>query len=177
MKVSDLSPSPYNPRKISNQKLTRLKKSLLEFGDLSGIVFNVSTGLLVGGYQRIKSLDPTWAIEKAPHQDQNGTVAVGHIETPFGRFSYREVEWSEKKEKAANLAANKHGGEFDLPMVKETLLDLDTGAFDLELTGFSEGELKELIDWQGGLSESGGSGGGGAKTVSCPECGCEFKPS
>lgn len=40
MKVKDLKPAGYNPRKISKEKLAALKKSLEEFGDLSGIVVN-----------------------------------------------------------------------------------------------------------------------------------------
>ena len=43
MKVKDLKPAAYNPRKISKEKLAALKKSLEEFGDLFGIVYNTRT--------------------------------------------------------------------------------------------------------------------------------------
>ena len=115
------------------------------FGDLSGIVVNVSTGNVVGGHQRLKHLDPEWEIVKKPSADSVGTVALGHIETPFGRWFYREVAWDERKEKAANIAANKHGGEFDIPLLKELLIELDDGALDISLTGFSQEEFEELI--------------------------------
>src|SRR4030042_464958 len=46
----------YNPRKISSDELRRLKKALLEMGDLSGIIKNVATGTLIGGHQRLKVL-------------------------------------------------------------------------------------------------------------------------
>lgn len=138
MKVKDLKSSDYNPRKMSEKKLSMLGKSMKEFGDLSGIVFNRRTGNLIGGHQRIKHLRPEWKIEKKDFQDDLGTVAQGFIKTPFGDWVYREVDWDPKKEKAANIAANKHGGEFDFPMVDEILSDLD---IDLELTGFSEEEL------------------------------------
>ena len=52
--VSTLKANPKNPRKITPQKLEQLEKSMREFGDLSGIVFNVKTGNLVGGHQRTK---------------------------------------------------------------------------------------------------------------------------
>ena len=155
--VSSLSPSDYNPRKISDKQLDNLGKAMAEFGDLSGIIFNVRTNRIVGGHQRIKKLAPAWEIIKEPASDQVGTVALGHIETPFGRWQYREVDWEEKKELAANVAANKHGGEWDFPKLKDILVELDDGAFDMDLTGFGEGELKELIDWEGkqgsGVSE------------------------
>lgn len=113
MKVKDLKPADYNPRVISEARLTMLGKSMREFGDLSGVVRNVETGHLVGGHQRLKHLDPEWKIVKERCTDDTGTVAVGYIETPNGRLSYREVKWPLEKEIQANIAANNHGGEFD----------------------------------------------------------------
>jgi hypothetical protein len=139
MKVKDLKPSDCNPRKITEKKLDMLGKSMKEFGDLSGIIFNRQTGNLIGGHQRIKHLRPEWEIVKKNCQDELGTVAQGFIKTPFGDWVYREVDWPEKKEKAANIAANQHGGEFDFPMLDGILSDLDD--IDLELTGFCEDEL------------------------------------
>lgn len=150
MKVSDLKQASYNPRNISNDRLDMLELSMDEFGDIGIIVFNIRTGRLVGGNQRSKVLNPDWEIIKEPHKDKVGTVALGYIETPKGRFQYREVDWPEKKELAANLAANKHGGMFDIPKLKDILVDLDDGDFNLELTGFIGDELKELIDWDAG---------------------------
>lgn len=37
----------------------------------------------------------------------------------------------------------------DIPALKDLLVGLDDGAFDLTLTGFSEQELKSMIDWAG----------------------------
>ena len=99
--VADLTPAPYNPRKITPKQLDMLGKSMKEFGDLSGIVKNIRTGKLVGGHQRLKHFDPTWIITKEPREDETGTVAQGQIETPFGSWSYREVDWPEKREMAA----------------------------------------------------------------------------
>jgi hypothetical protein len=145
MKVKDLKPAKFNPRKINQKKLDMLGRSMKEFGDLSGIVFNVRTGHLIGGHQRIKHLRPEWEIVKEEFRDDLGTVARGHVKTPFGDWVYREVDWPEKKEKAAMIAANRHGGEFDVPMLDEILADLDD--VDAELLGFSEEDLfpeKEL---------------------------------
>ena len=137
LKVKDLSPAPYNPRKISDKRLDMLGKSMQEFGDLSGIVFNRLSGKLIGGHQRIKHLRPEWEIEKLDSEN-------GFIITPDGKWTYREVEWDEKKEIAANIAANKHGGEFDIPLLKDLLVELDDGMFNMELTGFDAIELKTI---------------------------------
>jgi len=147
MKVRDLKPSNYNPRKISDKKLSMLGKAMREFGDLSGIIFNRTTGNLIGGHQRIKHLKPDWEIVKEEFKGDLGTIARGFVKTPFGDWTYREVEWDEKREKAANIAANQHGGEFDLPSLNEILSGLD--GIDLELTGFSEDDLfKEPLEYK-----------------------------
>jgi hypothetical protein len=144
MKVKDLKPSTYNPRKISPKKLSALGKSMKEFGDLSGIIFNRQTGNLIGGHQRIKHLRPEWEIQKREFQDELGTVARGFVKTPLGDWVYREVDWPQQREKAANLAANRHGGEFDLPQVEEVFSDLKELGADLELTGFSDEDFKKM---------------------------------
>jgi hypothetical protein len=143
--VSGLIPAKYNPRKITNKQLDMLGKSMREFGDLSGIIKNVKTGNLIGGHQRVKHFDASWLITKHPASDEQGTVASGEIKTPFGAWAYREVDWPEKKEIAANIAANKHGGYFDLPQLKDLLLEIDDGSLDMDLTGFDEQELINLL--------------------------------
>lgn len=143
--AGDLRPAGYNPRTISPEKLEMLRKAMAEYGDLGGIVFNIRTGRTVGGHQRIKNFDPTWPITKQPHTDKTGTVAVGHIETPEGRWSYREVDWPESKEKAANIAANKHGGDWDDDLLTQLLSELYQGGLDMDLVGFDAAELEELL--------------------------------
>lgn len=145
MQVKDLKPAGYNPRKISKEKLAALKKSLEKFGDLSGIVFNIRTQTLIGGHQRAKNLDPSWPIVKEPQTDQTGTVAAGYIETPSGRLTYREVDWPEAKEKQANIAANKHGGEWDQELLAEALQELKISCPDMEIIGFDDNEINALL--------------------------------
>jgi hypothetical protein len=142
--VSGLKPSPHNPRKISPEDLEKLKEALGAFGDLGGIVFNITTGELVGGHQRVKNLDPKWKITKHPARDKQGTIALGWIETPFGRLSYREVHWPRKKELAANLAANKISGEWDLNLLAPILVELKDFP-EIDLTGFNEKEINAII--------------------------------
>jgi len=145
MKIKDLQSSPHNPRKITDEKLRMLGKAMKEFGDLSGIVYNVRTRRIIGGHQRIKHLDPAWSITKREHQDKVGTVALGEIKTPFGLWQYREVDWPEKKEVAANIAANQHGGDFDYPKLKDLIIEIDDGETDMELVGFDVSNLEELF--------------------------------
>lgn len=157
--VAGLTPAPYNPRKITKARLELLGKSMRRFGDLSGIVKNLTTGNLVGGHQRIKHFnqgamiwyDPTKNVSGPLRAlDSVGTVARGYINTPFGRWTYREVRWTPAKEKAANIAANAHGGEFDMQALAPMLKDLQLAGEDLEITGL---DLRKIEDLTGVLEQ------------------------
>ncbi len=139
MKVNELNPAAYNPRRITPERLDQLGRSMKKFGDLSSIVFNRRTGRLVGGHQRIKHLDPNWVIDKTPAKDKVGTVAVGRI-SPSGSTSwaYREVDWDEATEKAANIAANAAGGEFDNKVLEKLVGELNAGGFDMGLLNLQD---------------------------------------
>jgi len=128
-----MSPSQYNPRKISTAQLDMLKKSMIEYGDLSGIVVNRTTGNIIGGHQRVKIMDGDYEI------------LGDKIKTAYGEFSYREVDWEENKEKLANIAANKHGGEWDTNLLKDLFIDIDYKNIDIDLSGFSYSEIDKLF--------------------------------
>lgn len=145
--VGDLKPALYNPRKIDSWHLNAMKEAMEELGPLDGIVKNIRTGNLVGGHQRVKNLSDAFEIVKSPFTDPTGTTAMGYIETPYGRWSYREVDWDDKKEKLANIAANKHGGEWDMTKLVSLLGDLDDGSMDFGLAGFTDVEMDKMMNW------------------------------
>lgn len=147
MKVADLKENPSNPRTIEDERLLMLEKSMRAFGDLSGIVFNRRTGQLVGGHQRSKPLPKTAEIKIETHYakpTEKGTVAEGYVLYEGERFSYREVDWDQQTEMAANIAANKHGGDFDNKLLSQMIFSLENANFDMELTGFTDIDLKEF---------------------------------
>jgi hypothetical protein len=149
-KATQLKAASYNPRTITNQRLNKLQDSMTTFGDLSGIVFNVRTKTLISGHQRTATIDLKKAkIVQKPVQDEHGTVAVGYVEaqTKKGkiRIPYRAVDWDLTKEKAANIAANAHGGTFDKEKLRMVLADIEKSKkFDIELTGLDPLTLKSL---------------------------------
>lgn len=148
--VSQLKKAKYNPRTITTQRLNKLKDSINTFGDLSGVVFNVKTNTLISGHQRMTSIDQKKAkILQKPHKDEHGTVAIGYVEAPGKkgtiRIPYRAVSWDLNKEKAANIAANAHGGTFDKEKLRMVLADLERSKkFDVEITGLDPLTLKSL---------------------------------
>jgi len=84
MKLSDLTPAEYNPRKISKKAFKGLKTSLDYFGRVDLIVYNERTGNIVGGHQRYKVM-----IEADEEEDE---VIV--------------IDVSEEEEIAINVALN-----------------------------------------------------------------------
>ena len=127
-----------------------LVRALAEFGDLGGIVKNIRTDQLVGGHQRVEAFrnsdDVQVTVEERLNKpDKTGTVAFGYVHVNGTKYSYREVDWEVEKETAANLAANKMGGEFVFDQVATLINELD-GKMDLALTGFSNTEILALME-------------------------------
>lgn len=58
MNVRDLFPADYNPREIGDRNLKGLKRSVKEFGLPHAIIINRRSGRIIGGHQRLKTLDP-----------------------------------------------------------------------------------------------------------------------
>ena len=56
------------------------------------------------------------------------------------------VSLDKQKEKALNIALNKITGEWDELKLKDLLMDLDLGDYDISLTGFESTDLIELVD-------------------------------
>jgi hypothetical protein len=155
--LKDLKGNPENPRKISAEQLEMLQKSLEEFGDLSGFVYNTRTNQLIGAHQRaqVSPKDSQVYIDRrfdAP--TKTGTVAEGYIEINGERHKYREVDVDPQREKAMNIAANKHGGEFDMPKLTEWLHELDAHNYDLGVVGFSAEELDGIMAPTSGAAPS-----------------------
>lgn len=130
MDVTDVSTAelagkaaPYNPRKISDHDLEALRRSLRYFGTVEPIVVNQRTGNIVGGHQRVRAAEAE-GIE---------TLPVVH------------VDLDEPSEKQLNIALNRISGEFDTDKLAAVLADLQAAGADLELTGFSDVELDELL--------------------------------
>jgi len=177
MNVKDLNDNPLNPRKIKDGHLALLTKSLEEFGDISGIVFNNSTQQLLGGHQRkvaFKENFPVIITQTYAKPTRTGTVREGYVDVDGERFAYREVAWSKEKELAANIAANKGAGLFDFAILQEHLNFLDAANFDLDLTMFDSEERDSLLGgWDSDISaidkiEENLDGLTGKITITCP---------
>lgn len=150
--IDDLHADPRNPRTMSDHDGNALKESINKFGDLSCIVFNIRTQQLVGGHQRLAIMKQLPAerrvmlTEKFENPDEVGTVAIGYVYIGNKQFAYREVDWDENTQHAANIAANRIQGEFNLDMLAELNYELNEGSPDLlALTGQTDKEITQLL--------------------------------
>lgn len=130
--ISDLKPAPYNPRKDlkpGDAEYEKLAASIEAFGYLEPIVYNERTGNVISGHQRLKVL-------KAKGETRVDCVVV---------------DFDPDTEKAANIALNKISGDWDFAKLADLLLELDSANFDLDLTGFGEDEVKQIMGWTPGF--------------------------
>lgn len=149
--LDSLNPNAKNPRTISDFDFENLKKTMQEFGDLSGVVHNNRTDRLVGGHQRREAFsdlraDQITITQRFAEPTAVGTVALGYVILNGEQFAYREVDWPEAKELAANIAANRISGEWDLEKLGEMdqwLLENDPDM--LAKTGQSQDEIDRLL--------------------------------
>lgn len=153
--ISELKGDPKNPRYINKDDFEKLKQLLVKFGDLSGIVRNVRTDQLVGGHMRVeafKALGADAQIQITQRFDQptkDGTIALGMVVLNGQAFSYREVDWDQAFQHAANIAANRAGGDFDNDKLAELayeLSQLENGDELLQLTAMHEDEILKLLN-------------------------------
>lgn len=155
MNISELTSARWNPRQISAEDQALLHKSLEYFGDLSGVIYNRTTGNLVGGHQRVeifKKIDPKSAVVLTKEYDEltsTKTRAYGYFEVGDDRYAYREVEWPPEREKLANLAANNIGGSWEVDKLGTVLSGLaknGQSVADLAATGFSKNTLENYLE-------------------------------
>lgn len=124
--TADLIPADYNPRKDlkpGDAEYEKLKRSIEQFGYVEPVIWNKTTGFVVGGHQRLKVLLD---------------MGITEVECVV-------VEMDAEKEKALNIALNKISGEWDKDKLALLITDLQGADFDVSLTGFEPAEIDSLF--------------------------------
>lgn len=122
--VSDLHPADYNPRKDlapGDKQYDKLARSIETFGYVEPIVWNRTTGNIVGGHQRLKVL----------------------VEQGYKTVEVVEVELNEQEERILNVSLNKISGRWDNEKLTAILDELKEQG-EMALTGFDDWELDAL---------------------------------
>jgi len=122
--IGELRPDPANPRRISDQELETLTRSIREFGLIDPIIARKEDKIVIGGHQRLlaaRKLD----YKTVPVVFVDLTVEQAHL---------------------LNIALNKISGSFDQELLARLLKELqEVPNIDLSLSGFEDDELKKLL--------------------------------
>jgi ParB-like chromosome segregation protein Spo0J len=122
--IDDLRPDPANPRRISEDELEALTRSLRQFGFVQPVLARRGDGVVVGGHQRL--------------------VAARRLGLATVPVVWLDVSVDEAR--LLGLALNKISGSWDEQLLVRLLADLDdTDGLDLSLSGFDEDEIAGLV--------------------------------
>lgn len=127
IELAALSAYERNARTHPEDQIDQIVASIKEFGFTNPVLIDNENGI-IAGHGRVmaaKVLD----LKEVP------CLRLGHL--------------NETQKKAYILADNKiaMNSGWDFELLRLELQDLDTGAFDLTLTGFNEKELEDLMTW------------------------------
>ena len=153
--AKDLKFADYNPRKLDDDTLAEIKKSVERFGLVDPIIANSAAerkNIVIGGHARLK-IAKQLGIE---------TVPVVYLNIP-----------DVAKEKELNLRLNRNVGQWDLDLLAEFDKDM------LVEVGFTEKEIDDIFAADKNFEEGGEDDQqrlDEKKKAKCPNCGCEFIP-
>src|ERR1035437_745372 len=119
-----LRADPANPRRIGDEELDALERSVRQFGFVSPVLARKEDGIVIGGHQRLV----------AARRLGLATVPVTWLDLSI------------EQARLLNLALNKIGGSWDEQLLARLLADLQSSPeVDLSVSGFGEDEIKDLL--------------------------------
>jgi ParB-like chromosome segregation protein Spo0J len=122
--IDDLRPDPANPRRISEDELDALERSLRQFGFVQPVLARREDQTVIGGHQRL--------------------VAARRLGLTTVPVTWLDI--SVEQARLLGLALNKISGSWDEQLLARLLADLQAAPdVDLTLSGFGEDEIGDLL--------------------------------
>ena len=122
--IDQLRPDPANPRRISEDELDALERSLRQFGFVQPVLARSEDRLVIGGHQRL--------------------VAARRLGLTSVPVTWLDV--TVEQARLLGLALNKISGSWDEQLLARLLADLGaTPEVDLTLSGFGGDEIGDLL--------------------------------
>jgi ParB-like chromosome segregation protein Spo0J len=122
--LDSLRPDPINPRRISEDELDALERSLRQFGFVQPVLARREDRTVIGGHQRL--------------------VAARRLGLTSVPVTWLNI--SVEQARLLGLALNKIAGSWDDALLARLLADLQaTPDLDLTLSGFGEDEITDLL--------------------------------
>lgn len=147
VKIEDVRANPKNYNKHPDVQIALLSKNIRELGWRHPIIVSKRSGLIVSGHARLEA-GKMLNLAKVPVEYQDYA--------------------SEAEELAVVVADNRIAelAEPDASALKDILLELDAGNFDMDLTGFLPADLATMMDATMPPVEPDAS-----ESTVCPKCG------
>jgi len=122
--IDELRPDPANPRRIGEDELDALERSIRQFGFVAPVLARREDSTVIGGHQRL--------------------VAARRLGLTTVPVTFLDL--SIEQARLLNLALNKISGSWDDALLARLLADLQSSPeVDLSLSGFGEDEIKDLL--------------------------------
>jgi DNA modification methylase len=122
--LDQLRPDPANPRRIGEDELDSLERSIRQFGFVQPVLVRREDRTVIGGHQRLV----------AARRLGLATVPVTYLDLSI------------EQARLLNLALNKISGSWDDALLARLLADLQASPeIDLSLSGFDEDEIADLL--------------------------------
>lgn len=122
--IDALRPDPANPRRIADDELDALERSLRQFGFVQPVIVRREDATVIGGHQRLLA-----------------ARRLGYSSVP--------VVWldiSTDQAHLLNLALNRISGDWDEALLARLLAELQAiPDVDLSLSGFADDEIRDLL--------------------------------
>ena len=124
IKITALRPDPYNPRRIAEDELEALTRSMQEFGFVDPVIARREDRTVIGGHQRL----------------------VAARKLGFGIVPVVFLDISEERAHLLGLALNRISGQWDQELLARLLAELEAiPNIDLSLSGFADDEISKLL--------------------------------
>lgn len=149
IKISDLKPASYNPRKLTKKQYEDIKASLERFGFVDPIIVNSNPerqNIIIGGHQRVN----VWK------KMGNKSVPVFYVDLDI------------EKEKELNIRLNRNTGEWDWDILANQFEQNDLMEWGFSPVEFGIGDDDEKEESEENNTEK------NDKKTKCPECGHQF---
>lgn len=139
MRRSEIVPHPKNPRQIAPKAARRLKGKMKDVGLIQPIIVNRRTGYIVGGHQRLSTLD---SLEKYDPATQANDYLLD--------VSVCELSDAQELEMLVFLNNPSAEGQFDLDLLADLNLDMGVG---FAAMGFDQIDVDLMFDGDARFSE------------------------
>ena len=132
--ISDIKPYANNARTHSTQQIEQIVKSIKEFGFTNPLLIDNDCNL-IAGHGRLEAI--LW-LNNFDYKDKPITQLPAVIVSDLSDTQRRALVIADNK-----IALN---SGWDLDILKDELETLDNENYDMDLLGFSDSELSEILD-------------------------------